>query len=303
MRKQVQITNLTGLPDTYVEAVRSFFTYENKDSDISVTQLMDAPRIVQLKMRHDDAITQDVTDLFWSMLGNVAHFILERHGSIVDISEKRFTVDFNGFKLSGKMDCYHEGMVTDYKLTSVYTVKKDLKSADWEQQINLYAYLLRRHGYTVNNGQIFVMMRDWMKSRSTYEKGYPAYPVLCQPVRLWSDEECDKFLNERIALHKAAYDLKDNELPLCSEKERWATPETHAVYIGSNKNAFRRYESKHLAYACFEDLTPEKRSKARIETRPGEDVRCKDFCPVNQFCDYYQKKVKEFGETESEIEM
>lgn len=299
----MQITNLTGLPDTYLDAVTSFFTYENKDSDISVTQLMDSPRIVQLKLRHEQEIKQDVTDLFWSMLGNVAHLILERHGSIVDVSEKRFTVDFDGFKLSGKMDCYHEGTVTDYKLTSVYTVKKDLKSADWEQQINLYAYLLRMHGYTVNKGQIFVMMRDWMKSRSKYEKGYPAYPVLCQPVRLWSDDECDKFLYSRLAIHKAAYDLADNELPLCSEKERWATPEIYAVHIGNNKNAYRKYESRQLACACFEDLSPERRRQARIETRPGVDVRCIDYCPVNQFCDYYQKKVAS-GQTEStEIEM
>ena len=30
-----------------------------------------------------------------------------------------------------------------------------------------------------------------------------------------------------------------------------------------------------------------------IEVRPGEDKKCKDYCSVCEFCNYYRERVKE----------
>ena len=56
------ITNNHGLPDAFVNYARSD-KYSKGDSDISVTQLIDSPRILLMRERHKEELTTDQKSL------------------------------------------------------------------------------------------------------------------------------------------------------------------------------------------------------------------------------------------------
>ena len=54
----MKITNKHNLPELVVNAL-TFDTYSRGESDISITQLIDSPRISLLERQHSDEIEQD----------------------------------------------------------------------------------------------------------------------------------------------------------------------------------------------------------------------------------------------------
>ena len=112
----MKITNIHGMPDAVVEAVRND-PYSRGDSKYSVSDLVTPPRIVHLTRRHDDEISVDVVDRFWALFGQVAHGILERAGGGGEV-EKRYFADIDGVTVSGQVDLIKDGIIYDYKTTS-----------------------------------------------------------------------------------------------------------------------------------------------------------------------------------------
>ena len=83
------ITNNFNLPQFVVDAL-TYSDYSRGDSDISVTQLIDSPRIAQLQREHEHEQTRDAVDFVWSRFGTSVHTMFEESlkGSDV-ITEQR----------------------------------------------------------------------------------------------------------------------------------------------------------------------------------------------------------------------
>ena len=77
--------------------------------------------------------------------------------------------------------------------------------------------MLRHHEYAVENLEIIAMLRDWHE-RYTNQPDYPPVAVATLPLRLWSPEEAQSFLETSVRVHQNA--RKGNYLP-CSDRERW----------------------------------------------------------------------------------
>src|SRR5690606_37021198 len=63
-------------PQILAEAVMND-KYDSGKSDISVTSLIDSPRVVVLNKRYQSEIETDVTDLFASAMGTAFHHFME----------------------------------------------------------------------------------------------------------------------------------------------------------------------------------------------------------------------------------
>ena len=98
------ITNKFNLPQFVVNAL-THSDYSRGDSDISVTQLIDSPRIAQLQKQFADQQTRDAVDFVWSRFGTSVHTLFEESlkGSDV-ITEERLFTETQGWKLSGAID-------------------------------------------------------------------------------------------------------------------------------------------------------------------------------------------------------
>jgi len=156
---------------------------------------------------------------------------------------------------------------------------------DWEYQLNLYAYLVRAHGHEVSGLKINAIVRDWAR-RNVGKTDYPETPIVQIDVPLWSFEDQDNFIKQRIALHAAT--VMDDP-PLCTPDERWAKPETWALQKVGAKRATKIFYLKEDADAAL-------KPGLEIIHRPGVNTRCVSFCDVKQYCDFG----RQLGDTNAE---
>jgi len=224
----MQYTNKHNLPEALVKAlVFDDYDYE-KAGDISATGLIQPPRIGQLTKRHSKEITEDVSDLIWRMAGSIGHKIIERGAPFDTFSEERLSTQLHGWTITGKVDLMrtHNGYahqrdkyaIEDFKFRSVWAAK-DAKPED-EAQLNIYATLARHNRFEIELLRIISVLRDWSKLRASREPDYPQVGVVVREVPLWSVEEQEAFLGQRVRAHQQAEKLADDDLPLCTEEER-----------------------------------------------------------------------------------
>lgn len=270
----MQITNLTSLPEPLVSAVS--LKREPKPGQISVTELISPPQMRALTLRHWAELTEDASDRIWATMGQLMHKLLEEHGreSASHLIEHTLSSEVEGITVTGTLDLYHrDGVLTDYKFVSVWTTIDGVKR-EWEQQLNLYAELLRRHGYPVDRLQIVAIYRDWSKTRAQ-DSSYPKSQVSVFEVPLWPAEEAAKFLEERVHLHRLA---EDGQFIECTAEERWERRTKYALMKRGRKSAIKLFDTHDEAVAATSQ------SDHYVETRPGSSIRCESYCAVSAFC-------------------
>ena len=301
----MKITNKAGLPEAFLNFARDD-KYTKGKADISVTTLIDSPRVKLLRDKMSDQLEGDVIDMIWPLFGTAVHHILESAKESDDVTvEERLYADVAGWTLSGALDHQEvlpDGsvMITDYKVTSAWSVI--LGKDEWEMQQNCYAWLVENSTLGTNRGRqvskirICAILRDWQKRKAQFDPDYPQYPVAIVELPLWSSEDREKYIYERVDAHQQAQIMFDTEdkLPLCSSKEQWAKPDTWAVKEKGKARAKRVLQSEEDALAYVEanssgdEILGEAPKKLVVEHRKGELTRCEGYCSVSEFCDQYK---------------
>ena len=271
-------TNSANLPQPLVSAIAN--DQYDKVGDISVTSLILPPRIRVLMKRHADEITEDVSEGIWRLVGSIGHKILERSNTYNHLAEERLTAYMLGWLVSGKADLLGPEMtLDDYKFISVWSLLDE--KPEWEMQLNLYAWLYQANGFDVKQLRIIAILRDWAKSRAMREPDYPQVGVVVREIKLWSETEQNAVVWMRVKLHKEAEELSDDELPICTDEERWKQPDKWAVKKKVNKKAFRLFSSEKAANNF---VIEEQLQEHKIEHRPGSYPRCANYCAVWAWC-------------------
>lgn len=276
----MKLTNYMGLPQPIVDAVKND-AYSKGGASVSVTGLLRPPRVGALEILHQNEIEEDASDRIWSLMGQAMHSVLER-AEKDGIAERRLSIMVEGWKVSGQMDRYENGTLQDYKFVTAYKFKDGGVPEEYEAQLNIYAELLRANGHPVDRLQIVGILRDWSKMEARREASYPQRGVIVRNVPLWPAERAQKFVRERVILHQQARVT----LPLCTPEERWARAPKFALMKNGGKRAVKLYDSQADAEAHA--ATDPK--LLRVDVRPGESVRCANYCSVAQFCTQYQSE-------------
>ncbi len=289
----MKLTNKYGLPQPVVTALTRS-EYSRGESNRSITQIIDAPRVRILKQEHHDELTEDVSEKLWAVLGTGVHKMFENTADDSYITEERLFVEVDGWVISGAIDLQkieNDGaIISDYKTTSVWSVI--FGKVEWEFQLNCYAALVRKSkGIKVKSLKVIAMMRDWKASEAEFKQDYPKAPILEIDIPMWSDEEQDAYLDGRVKLHQSAEfeRLTGSELPECSDKERWVKEPTWAVIKKGNKKATKVFDTPEDAHA----FASEKGKEFEVIFRAGESTRCAgNWCRVNAWCSQYQKSIE-----------
>lgn len=288
----MRITNVHGLPETVMNAIHRP-TYTKGNAHMSVTELMNSPRIAQLKRRHWDALEEDASSMVWSLFGSAIHHILEHGKSPNHVIEQRLFAEVDGWRISGAIDLQEineDGSITisDYKTTGSWAATNGKE--DWEKQLNVYAFLVEiNKKVPVKNLQIVAIIRDWNAREATYKENYPKAPIIVIPIPLWPMEQRLAYIKSRISAHSDASFAHetDEELPDCTPSEMWEKQASYAVIKTGNIRAKAVYASMEEAEAGRKELKDA--DKYEIQTRPGERTRCANYCQVNKFCSQYRK--------------
>jgi hypothetical protein len=291
----MKITNQHNLPEVVFNAL-TFSDYTKGDSLLSVTQLIDSPRVSQLQRQHDDEIEQDAVDFLWSRFGTSVHQMFEAavHGADC-ISEERLFAEVNGWKISGAIDLQHlthDGViVSDYKVTSVWSVINDKQ--EWHKQLNCYAWMVRHaKQLPVKQLRIIAILRDWSRRKAEEGGNYPDSPIQMITIPMWSESDQDNYVQERVALHQEA-DFEfatGGELPKCDAHERWDKPTVFAVQKKGRVRAIKLHTVEDDAVAHAESLG----TGHFVDKRTGESTRClQNWCRVNEWCEQWKESKRE----------
>ena len=286
----MQLTNRHNLPATFINVIQRP-TYTKGDAHISVTEILNSPRIVQLKRKHWEELTQDASEMVWALFGSAVHGILEHGKDKHHIVEERLFTELDGWRISGAIDLqevYEDGIkIRDYKVTGAWSVMNEKE--DWHNQLNIYAWMVERvKGIPVTSLAIIAIVRDWSARDAETRDGYPQAPIVTIDIPIWTFEARQKYVMERVAEHNAAYFAShtDGELPLCTPADMWEKPTTYAV----KKEGGVRAKSVH---PTLEEAELAMGKGCYIEFRPGERTRCQKYCQVAPFCSQYKTYLKE----------
>ena len=281
-----RITNILGLPQPLVAAVAND-PYDKGIADISVTSLIGPARIRQLRMRHADEITEDVSERLFALMGSVAHDILERADTEA-WTEERLFITRHGWVISGKFDrcVLHAETLQDYKVTATYSINDGPKD-EWVAQANIYRLMLHEHGHKVNRLQTVAILRDWQKSKAKKQDSYPQVPAVVLDMPVWSLEQTEAFITERLIAHGKA----QTELPDCTPEERWESPPLYRLMKAGNVRPTSTHESEADASAALDAAIQKAKPGIEyyVETVPATPKRCADYCPVAPWCDQWKR--------------
>lgn len=289
----MRITNNYNLPDAIVKALQSDYQY--KPFQFSVTTILSGIKSFLLAKRHQNEIEMDASEGVNMLLGTAVHNIFEGHENEDEVAEDYIKIKVNDlYSLSGRFDLYNlkTEEITDYKTCSIWKIKfKDFK--DWKQQLLIYGWMLRKLGLKVKNSKITALIKDWKKTELKLAKQkseyYPETPIINVPFEFTEEDyvEIEKWIVNRFNEIQNAEMLVDDDIPICSEEERWYSGDKYAVMKGNNKRAIRVFDTEAEAkeFEKNDDLY-------WIDVRKGRNTKCEDYCNACQFCNYYKQYVE-----------
>jgi len=266
----MKLTNKRNHPQLIVDLMEMHLAmYDSGESDITCTQIINSPKIVELKRRHKHELEVDVDDVMFSYLGSAVHHYNEYllTGLPQYETEQRYFREYDGWVISGTADVVEPGIMSDYKLTTKGQTRQYKTHLKWEQQLNINRWL-HPDKDSIHTIQIPWFARDAYSARGDIRLDTKVLPV-------WDDEDTEMYLSHRIELHKQAR----IKLPPCEDK--WTQPAQFAVMKPNRKSAVRLLNS----YSEAEDYIKLGNIKgAYIKERPEVHNRC-NYCEVRRFCD------------------
>jgi len=309
----MKLSNVHNLPQAMVNAMSDF--QKPSKNVLRVSELINAPKQKELRLKHWDEIEEDVSERLWALLGNAMHYILEKGAPDDSFGEERLRAQIDGMIISGQADLWHMGVIEDYKTTSVNSYTFGLKP-EWVAQLNVYRWLWYKSGFKAKALKIHCILRDWIRSKAFMDKDYPQIPFVTIDIPMWTIEETEQYIKARVALHKLRV------APPCTNEEKWTRPTTYAVMEEGGARAKRvlstmgeanlwlkenskwyivveKKETKPLFYVMKHGLVKRKAEYYTLEeaekyikdnetlsvvVREGVNVKCAGYCNVAKFC-------------------
>lgn len=253
----MKIVNKSQIPDALFRYLKTdLYDHEEKGNSISATELLKPVRMTVLRRRYDSLLEVDAIDQLWKLLGTGVHAVLEKEKGMEKIERLKVTV--LGREVSGRWDRIFKNKITDYKVTSAWSIVFGDREEEWVWQLSIYRWLyFKVKGVLLDEtGSIVAILRDWSeKNLKTNKFGkvsdtYPKAPAIELNYKLKTIEETEAFVTECVLNIINSEKLEDDALPLCSDEDRW----------WNEKN--------------------------------GEYKRCEKYCEVKQYCKQYKDSKK-----------
>lgn len=280
--------NQYDLPEPLARAL----TFERKapvKNRFSVTQLIRAPLPRLLLMEHYAEIDEDISGNLWALLGKAIHYVIEKSDRDTEI---RIETDVDGSTVVGVVDYCKDGMIIDWKTSSVWSVIF-AGSKDWELQLQTYAYLLRDRN--IKELLVYMILRDWNQRDARKNPDYPAIPFAKMSYQPWGIARQEAYVRERVSLHHRAEIAPPGPISeefWCTPEERWDKADKWAVKKLGAARALKVCDTQEEAEKVVEGV-----KGGIVEYRKGESTRCLWYCSVSPWCPYYLS-IRSEGENE-----
>lgn len=204
----------------------------------------------------------------------------------VHIEERAFK-NVDEFTVGGKFDMVLNGVLHDFKTTSVYAYLTDSKDEDYKLQGSIYRWL-NPDLITEDFININFIFTDWNKKESLIKSDYPKNKVASKCIQLMSIPQTDTWVRRKLKEIKENMHSISNQDRIieCTEKELWMTPPVFKYYASGDTSgrSTKNFSDANDAYK----YKASKGSKGTIVMVPGEPKRC-NYCPAINICLQYRR--------------
>jgi hypothetical protein len=283
--------------DIIKDIFESFSGNYVKEGDYSCTELISPPRVVMLSNRYPDCKDEfSMIKSTASVIGTGVHSYVEsllKPNTDKYQLERRLMVNVLDKRLSGTFDIFvDEKHVFDIKTCKTWKLVFEPDMKDWHEQQNIYAWMLRQYGYTIESINILAIYLDWKVGNTLRDRNYPQEPMIIYPLELWDNSKAEALVHDRISRLLACEILKDDELPKCTPEEMWSRfPEgvDKKYAVMKNKDAKRAVRVLLSKEDTKEYISTAKglSSDSFVEVRHAARKRCDDYCDVKSKCNQY----------------
>jgi hypothetical protein len=203
-----------------------------------------------------------------------------KEGDIPVYLEQRRAKEIDGFIISGKYDLVIDGELHDIKTTKTYSYITGSSEGDYRLQGSIYRWL-NPDIITGNVVNINYLFTDWSPLRAVADNDYPKSRCITKAINLYSLEETEVYIKERIASLKYYENASQDNLPECSAKELWADAPKWAYY--KNPNNTTRATKLFDLEGDAQIRNAQDGGRGMIIKREGEVRRCL-FCEARPIC-------------------
>ena len=298
------------------------YDYDKRDNVISATALLKPTRALVLIDEHKGSDkTVDIMSLVSARMGSAIHAVAEqawtnreniskalqalqvsnlddklvinpdvvKEGDIPIYVEQRHEKEINDYIISGKYDLIVDSTVSDYKSTSVWSYIFDSNALKYTQQASIYKWLAPDR-ITDNAVHIQYIFTDWSAAQAMRDSSYPQTRVLTKEYPIWSVEQTEHFIKEKLDLLKQYKGKPQEELPQCTKEELWESETTYKYYKNPTKMArstknFDNMDEANIRLANDGGV-------GTVVTVPGEVKACR-YCEVSDICKQAQNLIQQ----------
>jgi len=247
---------------------------------IHVTELLNPAHQVRLKDAYQWVDDTEAESRIPAMLGIGFHEYLAslEYGPHDSCEEQSIDYHFDDWLIKGTPDWWSQSqsLLRDYKTTSMWS--HVFGKREWEQQVNLYRWMLAESGHPLDRLEVHAVFTDWKKREVQRNFDLPRKRYQIYQFRPWPIGDVENFVSTRLR----ALEAPSKE---CSSAERWERDEHWAVMKTGRKTALKRCDSLPEAQE-YRDGIVAQNADFYIEHRPGTPARCLDWCPVRSVCDF-----------------
>ena len=189
------------------------------------------------------------------------------------------------FIVSGQYDLVLDGTLNDFKSTSVWAYIFESNVDSYIKQGSIYKWL-SPDKITSDYINISYIFTDWSSTRAREKKDYPQFKAITRKYALWSVEETENWIKNRVEALIILWDTPQEGLPECTEEELWATEAKYKHYKDSNSTR----ATNGGTFTSMDDALKFQGQKGGgiIKTIPGEVKHCR-YCPIQPICTQSQK--------------
>ena len=291
------------------------YDYDERSNAISATGLIRPLRqLILSKQNPAVSKTVDVADLVFTRMGSAIHKGCEdawtdpenvknalkvlgasedavnsikinppyvKHGETPVYVEQRAEKEILDFIISGKYDLVLDGTLNDYKSTSVWAYIFDSNADSYIKQGSIYKWLSPDKIISdyININYIFT---DWSAAKARADtKTYPQLKTITKKYNLWSVEETENWIMNKLEAYKALANTPQEGLPECTDEELWSTKTTYKYYKNPSKldRSTKNFDTMNEALI----RQANDGNVGTIKTVPGEVKACR-YCPVVSIC-------------------
>lgn len=205
--------------------------------------------------------------------------------------EQRAVKELNGWKIGGKFDLVMDGMLNDYKSTSVYTYINSSKDEDYCQQGSIYRWL-NPDKIQSDFIRINFIFTDWSSASSKSDPNYPKSKIAYKDIPLMNQQETEKFISAKLKQLEMYMDAPEEAIPRCTDEELWRGPTKFKYFANKDKTTGRSTKNFDSQAEANKYWLTERGGKGIVLAFLGLPKRC-IYCQAASIC---KQKKEMFGE-------